>query len=303
WTAPKGENDQVKRLNGAGIPIVGGLGTPDEFDSPLSFPVSASFKRSGVATAQRALELGIKRPAIVVLSDVPWISVVRKALTDALHERGIYETHIDDASGTQGSYDQDVLQMEHQNDANPSKPCANPSPKPCPDAVIAALDPFSYSRLFSSMNNASWHPTILAGGLDKGTAQNDYKGQIENANSLIPFTSPYDNPDNPTVHDYLSTVKNYFPSQFNALDVYTQISWTSAMVFVEAVKRAGPNLNRQSLVDALNSIQNFDTGWSTPLSYAPGNHDPNHCFRWMKHDGTAPDKGGTWHSVSPFTCL
>ncbi|MDQ6746637.1 MAG: ABC transporter substrate-binding protein, partial [Candidatus Dormibacteraeota bacterium] len=36
WTAPKGENDQVKRLNGAGIPIVGGLGTPDEFDSPLS---------------------------------------------------------------------------------------------------------------------------------------------------------------------------------------------------------------------------------------------------------------------------
>ncbi|MFN2466441.1 MAG: ABC transporter substrate-binding protein [Candidatus Dormibacteria bacterium] len=301
WTAPKGEDDQVQRLNQAGIPIIGGLGTPHEFTSPLSFPVSASFTRSGVGLAQRASELGIKHPAIVVLSDVPWISVVQKALVDALHARGIYETHVDNASGTQGSYDQDVLQMEHQDDTGHG--CANPQPQPCPDAVIAALDPFSYSRLFKSMNNANWHPTILAGGLDKGTSQQDYTGQIQNANSLVPFLSPYDNADNPTVHDYLSTVKTYFPSQYNALDIYTQISWTSAMVFVEAVKRAGNNLNRQSLVDALNSIQNFDTGWSVPLTYGPGTHDPNHCFRWMKHDNKPPDQGGTWHTVSDYKCL
>ncbi|GAC1331311.1 MAG: hypothetical protein NVSMB17_09320 [Candidatus Dormibacteria bacterium] len=302
WTAPKGENEQVQRLAQAGIPIIGGLGTPEEFNSPLSFPVSVPFTRYGQGIAARAAELGIKHPAIVVINDVPWVATVLDALKESLHARGIQETHIDKASATQGSYDQDVLQLRHQND---SGPCAtNDSSKDCPDGLITALDPFSYSKLFAAMDGAGWHTQILGGGMDKGTSQHDYADQINNANSLVPFISPYDNPNNPTVADYLATVNKYYPGkQYKALDIYTQHSWTAAQIFVEAVKRAGKDLNRQSLVDALNSIKDFDTGWSKPISYAPGNHDPNHCFRWMKHDNSTYDQGGTWHTVSDWMCF
>ncbi len=73
------------------------------------------------------------------------------------------------------------------------------------------------------------------------------------------------------------------------------------MVFVEAVKRAGTNLTRASLVQALDSIHNFPTGWSSPISYGTGNHDPNHCVRQMQHD-PQPFPNGTWHTVSDWKC-
>jgi ABC-type branched-subunit amino acid transport system substrate-binding protein len=298
WTAPKGENDQVSRLTQAGIPIIGGLGTPDEFSSPLSYPVSTPFTRYGQGIAARAKELGIKHPGIVVLSDVPWVATVKQALLDALHAQGIYETHVDNATSTQTDYNQDVLQLKSQNDSPNSKGCAsNQQGGACPDGLIAALDPFSYARLFQAMDNQNWHTKILGGGLDKGSAQVKYMDQVENADSLVPFLSPYDHQSNATVSDYLNTVKTYYPNQYPALDVYTQHSWTAAMVFVEALKRAGKNVTRDTLVTALNSIQNFDTGWSKPISYGPGNHDPNHCFMWTHHDGKQAKDGGTWSTV------
>ena len=127
---------------------------------------------------------------------------------------------------------------------------------------------------------------------------------MDKAQSLVPFLSPYDHASNPTVTDYLNTVQRYYPNQVPALDIYTQISWTAAQVFVDAAKLAGPNLTRATLVQALNSIQNFNTGWSKPISYsAGGSHDPNHCFTFTKHDAKTADNGGTWHTYTDWKCF
>src|SRR5205085_2040501 len=50
WTAPQGENNEVKFLTeDNGIPIIGGLGTPEEYNHALSYPVSTPFTRYGLA--------------------------------------------------------------------------------------------------------------------------------------------------------------------------------------------------------------------------------------------------------------
>ncbi|HEV3232714.1 MAG TPA: ABC transporter substrate-binding protein [Candidatus Dormibacteraeota bacterium] len=297
WTAPKGEDNEVQYLTQNGVPVVGGLGTPHEFSSPLSYPVSVPFTRYGAGIADLFVKNGYKHPAIIYISDVGWVAPVRDSLLASLHARGIQETHVEAATTTDQSYSQHIAAMEHQNDTNVA--CA--SPTVCPDSVIAALDPYSYVKLTQAMETVNWYPPIVAGGFDKGSFQASYDQELKGAQSLVPFLSPYDNASNPTVSDYLSTVKKYYPSQYDALDVYTQHSWTSAMIFVEALKRAGRNVTRSTLVDALNTIQNFDTGWSKPISYGSGNHDPNHCFRFMKHDNqTAPQ--GSWHTVSDWNC-
>ena len=331
WTAPKAEDDVVTSLTGAGIPIIGGLGTPHEYTNSLAFPVSTPFTRYGDAEGQRAAQLGMKHPAIVTLNDVPWLQPVLQRLLDSLKAQGITPTDVETTSATHGDYTDVVQNLEHG--SNNGTGCSGAgydkqNPTICPDSLIAALDPFSYYRLFSAMDGAGWHPTntcsgthgcFLGVGLDKGNVVNPqdksnlqtaYGDQIVDANSLVPFLSPYDHRNNATVSDYLSTVQRYFPSQVKNLDIYTQISWTAAMVFVEAAKRAGSNLTRQTLVQALSSISNFQTGWSTPLSFNTtdgenGGHDSNKCFTFTHHSSQkspsgswSTDNGSAWSCYS-----
>src|SRR5438128_3321325 len=297
-TAPLGENNEIRTLTSAGIPVIGGLGTPAEYADPLSFPVSANFYRYGGAIADEAKRLGVKHPAVVVLGDVPWVHPVEANLLNRLAANGIAYTDVEEVSATQASYTATVFNLQHSHHgpsgggAQPGYQCP-PTDRSCPDYVIAALDPFSYHRLFDAMEAANWYPGVLGAGLDKFNVQKSYDGELRNAHSLVPFLSPYDHQSNATVRQYLGTVQHYYPGQFQALDIYTQHSWTAAMVFATAAKKAASNLTRDSLVHALNSIQSFDTGWSVPLSYGPGPHDPNRCFTYTAD--AAPN--GSWHTV------
>lgn len=325
WTAPKAEDQAINFLaapedkGGAGIPVIGGLGTPNEFKWPISFPTSANFVSYGLQEAHRLCQLGYRHPALITLNDVAWVQAVNNAArTEMQRTCGATPTDEEDVSSSWAGYDGTVFNLMHA--GNNGSGCApgqtySGSPSSCPDALVAGLDPFSYKRLFDAMQRASWQPPLLAAGLDKGNVvdpgdpqnlQTAYGNELKGANSLVAFLSPYDHRSNPTVADYLSTVQQYFPGQVKNLDIYTQIAWTAAKVFVEAAKRAGPNLTRATLVKAMDSINNFDTGWSTPLSYGPmdpaGGHDPNRCFVYMKHDDAVAPQG-SWRTVSGWNCL
>ena len=300
-TAPLGENNEIKTLTGAGIPVIGGLGTPAEYQDPLSFPVSANFYRYGTAIADEARSLGVHHPAVVVLGDVPWVHPVEANLLNRLAADGIGYTDVEEVSATQANYTGTVFNLQHSHHgpsgggAQPTSSCSI-GQAGCPDYVIAALDPFSYHRLFDAMEAANWYPGVLGAGLDKFNVQKSYDGELRNAHSLVPFLSPYDHQGNPTVRQYLGAVSHFYPGQFQALDIYTQHAWTAAMVFVEAARRAGKSLSRDSLVQALNGLQNFQTGWSVPLSYGSGAHDPNHCFTYTA------DNGSGWRTTSGWIC-
>jgi len=300
-TAPLGENNEIATLTHSGIPVIGGLGTPAEFQDPLAYPVSASFYRYGTAIADEARSLGVKHPAVVVLGDVPWVHPVEANLLNRLAADGIGYTDVEEVSATQASYTATVFNLQHSHHgpsgggAGPNYQCAA-SDRSCPDYVIAALDPFSYHRLFDAMEAANWYPGVLGAGLDKFNVQKSYDGELRNAHSLVPFMSPYDHQGNATVRQYLGTVQHFYPGQFQALDIYTQHAWTAAMLFVEAARKAGKNLTRDSLVQALNSIQGYQTGWSVPLSYGSGPHDPNHCFTYTASNGNG------WRTTSGWIC-
>ena len=68
------------------------------------------------------------------------------------------------------------------------------------------------------------------------------------------------------------------------------------MVFAEAARKAGSNLSRASLIQALQGMQGFQTGWSVPLSYGSGSHDPNRCFTYTANSGSG------WHTTSSWIC-
>src|SRR3989440_5196221 len=155
-TAPLGENNEINTLTSAGIPVIGGLGTPAEYTNSLSFPVSANFYRYGAAIADEARAVGAKHPAVVVLADVPWVHPVEANLLNRLQADAIGYTHLEEVSATQANYTATVFNLQHAHHgpsgggAQPSFQCP-PGAQGGPAYVIAAPDPFSYPPLFDAM--------------------------------------------------------------------------------------------------------------------------------------------------------
>ena len=277
-----GEEPETKYLTQQGVPIIGGLGVPAEFNSPISYPVVASFVRDGWATGAHSSLLGLKTPA-VVLVNLNFIQPAQKALLDSLHKHNIHETSVNLVDITKPDYTDLVIKLRREN----------------PDAVLAGLDPYSYARFFQAMQRAGWHPKFGGLGLDKPSAQRDYGTQVYGAESLTSVIEPQDHPNDPAIKDYMDTVRKYYPNQMDAIDYFSEGDWVAAKVFVEAIRRIGKNsVSRKSLADALNSIKNFDTGLTVPISYSEGPlHDPNHCFQWIRNEN------GTWTTYSGWTCI
>ena len=288
WASAGGEDSTVKSFNDAGIPVIGGLGTPNEYKYPLSFPVSANFLTYGTAMGNRAADLGFKDVGLVIVN-VPFIAPVRDELERSLKARGVTVKSTQLVDATKPNYADVVLDFQSKG----------------VKAVVTALDPYSYQRLFQAMQGASFDPPLLGLGLDKGSVNpspdspnNGYGRFVEGMHSLTPMLEPADHPNDPAVRLYIDTVKKYFPNQVAPLDVYTEHSWTAAQLFVDALTRAGPNPTQQALVDALNATSSFQGGLtSVPLSYGPGVHDPNRCF-WMLEN-----KDLVWTSVTEPTCF
>ena len=279
-----GEQAEVPYLASRGVPVIGGLGVPAEFQSPLSYPVSVNILAGGVdALAAHAKDLGIQHPAILVINS-PVSAPGMQALVEALHRQGIQEKSADLVEATKPDYTDIAVKLRLEG----------------ADSVVGVLDPFSYARMFQAFDRQGFHPKILCPGLDKPSAEKQYGPAVYGAESLTWYLEPDEHLNVPAMAEYLNTVQHYYPNQVAGLDVYTEGGWIAAKVFVEALRHIGPGkpITPASLVTALNSIRNFDTGLTVPLSYSAGpSHDPNRCFQWIRN------QQGAWHTYSGWNCF
>ena len=277
-----GEQAETQFFNDQGVPVIGGVGVPSQFEVPLSFPTTASLAVAGTAMGMHAKDLKMQHPAVVVVT-VPFIKPVEDAVLAALHKQGIKEASVEEVDATKPDYTDLAIKIRSEG----------------ADSVIAGLDPYSYARFFQALDRQNFHPPFQGIGLDKGSANKQYGGAAYGAESLTPLTEPQDHPNDPGVREYLDTVHQYYPGQMAALDIYSEGDWVAAKVFVEAVRRIGTQpVTRKSLVDALNSIKDFQTGLSVPLSYGAGKaHDPLRCFQWIR------DEKATWTTYSDWNCF
>jgi ABC-type branched-subunit amino acid transport system substrate-binding protein len=68
--------------------------------------------------------------------------------------------------------------------------------------------------------------------------------------------------------------------------------YLAATVLVEALKRTGPKLDTEALVDAFETMKNVDLGIGTPISYGPTEHQGSHKV-W----GSVIDEHGKFQSL------
>ncbi len=283
WLSASSEQAEVGYLTAQGIPMIGGLGVPSEFNSPLSFPLAPNLLGATVdGLSSHAVDLNIHAPAVVVIN-TPFTAPAAQRITDSLHRHGIHEKSVDFADATKPDYTDLAVKIRLEG--------AN--------SIIAGLDPFSYARFFQALDRQNFHPTFLGFGLDKKSAEKQYGPAVYGAESVTPFLEPDEHMNAPAMAEYYGAVQRYYPAQLDALDVYTEETWVAAKLFVEAIRHLGTTPpTPRSLVNSLDHIRNWDDGGLTmPLSFSPGPHDPNRCLQWIRN------QQGTWHTYSGWNCF
>ena len=68
--------------------------------------------------------------------------------------------------------------------------------------------------------------------------------------------------------------------------------YVAANVLIQAIKRTGPQLDTERLIDTLETTRNLDLGLGTPLSFGRSEHQASHKI-W----GTALDESGRYQPL------
>lgn len=108
----------------------------------------------------------------------------------------------------------------------------------------------------------AYAPAVANSTLELGGAAMD---GLKSASFTVPVTS-----DTSAVKEYRDALAKYAPSE--KPDYFSLISFALTKIVVEGFRRIEGPVNRQTLVNAMHTIRNFDTGIIPPVSYTPERH-------------------------------
>jgi ABC-type branched-subunit amino acid transport system substrate-binding protein len=91
------------------------------------------------------------------------------------------------------------------------------------------------------------------------------------------------------VLEYKNALAKYFPGE--SPDYVSLEGYVAANVLIQALKRTGPQLDTEKLIDVLENTRNLDLGLGAPLTFGRAEHQASHKI-W----GTAIDDGGKYQS-------
>ncbi len=259
WLAPNTEPEATPYFVQAGVPVVGGLGVPQQFTSNLVFPTMSNLVHAAGAVVRFGAQEGTKRPAVVI-ADLPYAPEIKKAMEVAFARYGMTPTDVDIVSTTHPDYTPYVVKWRMHG----------------ADSVWPMTDPMSIVRVIQAVKRQNWTVPIYGPGLgDTQVVQALGPAMLEGAISFESHLVFDARPTHPGLNRYVSAMRRYFPQDH--LVSWAEISWDAAKVFVEGLRRAGPNPSREALVNALNTLTDFEVDLGPPHTYRPGPHDPLRC--------------------------
>jgi ABC-type branched-subunit amino acid transport system substrate-binding protein len=133
--------------------------------------------------------------------------------------------------------------------------------------IHLVLEPGNSVRFLAQMDNASGYTPQMFQGLvidDSVAAHPSAEGMFQGT----PWT-PLDQ-NTPVMQRMTSTLQAYYPN--DSPDLYAQTGWANCLLFEHALQLMGGSVNKQNLINTLNSISNWDMGMGERENYSPSNH-------------------------------
>ncbi|MFA5785988.1 MAG: ABC transporter substrate-binding protein [Actinomycetota bacterium] len=285
WNAPMTEQYSVPIIEENKIPLVGCYGTYQQYKSPWVYSFEPFYYQWGLAMSSYVVDRGGKVPAVIYVDNANADSNggLERGFKDGFAKRGLTlkSDQIYRVDPTNPDFTQQAASMRQGG----------------VDSVATILDQTAYVRLQLALNRQQYHPIHVADPMvvDPG-AINDPNVGASLEGTYIASDIEYLVSQNPEVQLYPEQVKRRFGSKA-LINWSGEVSWLGAKMFVEGLERAGATPTRQGLMDALNSLVDFPTGFTPPLTIRPGPHMPNHCFKLAKIVNKKPEPLTDWLCV------
>ena len=250
----------VPMADKAGIPLVGFYAASEFLADPVRrsvFAVKTSYRDEISQAADRLwTERGVRKFGAIYQNDVVGSSILKGVkqgleahsaapVATASYERGTFE-HMDRAIAEVRAAAPEAVFL-----AGPYKPSSE---------VVKRIRALGWKPIFVGYSGIGWEGFIKeAGELSEGV--------------VLPTSIPLHTETKiPAVDRYLRAMKKYFPAE--KLSMVGFEGFVDAIVFAEGLKRAGKDLTRDRLIDALDGIRDLDIGLGRELkvNYSPTDH-------------------------------
>lgn len=140
-------------------------------------------------------------------------------------------------------------------------------------------------------NNLGWKPQF-SGHNALGDPQTfQLAGPLVEGAIAIAVMEPLDS-EKPAVKAFLAAQRKYKPN--TKPTTYSMHGYQSGKLFAEALKRSGGKTDEASIVNALESMKNYDTGLMAPLTFSADQHAGALAGAIMKAEG------GKWKIISSW---
>jgi len=282
WNAPLTELSVTPIINENKIPLVGCYGNGDEYKSPYVYSFEPWGYRWGLAMSSWIADLGGKKPAFIYVDNSNAFAnqAWEDGFKDGFAKRGITLSpdQIYKVDVTNPDFTQQVAGMQGAG----------------VDSLATIIDQTAHVRLALAMNRQRFKPLYVSDPmiLDRSSIEDPNVGASMEG-TYVASDMEWLTSQDPEVQLYVQETKRRFGSKA-MINWSGEVSWLGAKMFVEGLKRAGANPTRQSLMDALNSMTDFSTGFTAPLTIRPAMHEPNHCFKLSKIANKQPQPVRDW---------
>jgi branched-chain amino acid transport system substrate-binding protein len=145
-----------------------------------------------------------------------------------------------------------------------------------PEAVVMAGTYAPLAEIVKRAKKSGWNPLFLTVSFVGTEAFMKEAGEYASGTVITQVVPPYTRVDLPAVVFYLTTLKKYSPGAEASFVSFE--GFVDAQVLVEGLKRAGHDLSREKLIDAIESIKDKDIGLGPrlTLSYSATDHSGFH---------------------------
>ncbi len=140
-----------------------------------------------------------------------------------------------------------------------------------PDVVMLSTLFVQSAMIAKEMDKIGWKPTVVmnaSSGDDRLIQLGG--GAVEGA--IVQKAMPGMDEDLPGIVLYREVIKKYFPESKVNPSAWGFTAFVEMQLGLEGIKRAGKELTRERLVDALESFRNVDIGSIPPVTYGPDKH-------------------------------